>query len=80
MSELTDQEIVDVAGLIHAKWAATMDTLLIVERETDNGTKDWALFHQARAESASIAEAYWGGIMAKNNDQHRAIILKAMGL
>lgn len=52
------QELVNVcAGLVYSEWAKAYDNRKAVQAETDDGSEDWADFHNERLRRAVKAEA-----------------------
>lgn len=63
---MTDQEVFDIAALIHHEWSQEMRNLENVKRSKDDGSPDWVLFredmlknHTAKAENlANLKKAF----------------------
>lgn len=45
--------------LVYHEWCAALETLKAVKKETNDGSKDWSLFHQARLRTSQQAFDKW---------------------
>ena len=52
---MTDQEVFEIASILHSRWADADQLLKQVQAETDDGSVDWAEFHELRLHSQMAA-------------------------
>lgn len=70
MPELSQELTNECAGLIYAQWAKAFDAYKAVRAEKDDGSEDWAAFHQARKLSSEKELARWKAALAEITPLH----------
>jgi hypothetical protein len=53
---MTDNDVFDIAALLWSNYSEALAEYMDVRRERDDGSKDWALFHNVRLESSRMAK------------------------
>ena len=66
-------DVLEIAGLIHGRWAEAFETLKTVKNETNDGSPDWRDFHTDRLHQAQAAETYWAGVKSRFMDANREV-------
>lgn len=56
MKELSIEAVFDLTALANADWGRAYEILKIVKAETDDGSMDWAGFHEIRLKNARADE------------------------
>jgi hypothetical protein len=79
-SVLSDQDVVDIAGLVYSKWAESFELLTAVKTEQNDGSSDWQAFHEERLERAMETESKWLGVKNRFNEANSIVIKRAFGL
>jgi predicted SnoaL-like aldol condensation-catalyzing enzyme len=77
---MTDQDVMDIAGLIHAKWVDAFETLERANAERPDGSPDWAAFNIVRIDNAIAAEAHWSALKQRYTNEHREQLNRAFGI
>ncbi len=57
--DISNDLLFEACALVYSRWSKTYDALKAVKSETDDGSKDWNLFHKARLDHATKAESEW---------------------
>lgn len=72
--ELSEDTIYRLATLAYDDWAKTWDARKAVQAETDDGSKDWALFHAERLKGADARLATTKRVLDEISNAARGII------
>lgn len=73
---MNDEQILEVVGLVHRKWAEVFDTKLNVEKEKNDGSPDWEGFHEMRLELATKAFIFWSDLKNAIQSDYKDTIAK----
>ena len=76
---MTEQDILDIGGLIHERWIRALDENKAVKAEKDNGDKDWAAFYATRLEYHQASEEHWSEVKQHFMEENRAVYEKLLG-
>ena len=77
---MNDQDILDIAGLIHRKWSETVVNHKIVREERNDGSEDWEAFHFERLTNATEALNHWSGVKERFQETYRAELTRSFGI
>ena len=77
---MTNEDIVEIAHILHHRWSEYALSLESVKHETDDGSKDWALFHETQLNASIKLEQDSRELKDRFLDEHRQIIRESFGL
>lgn len=73
---MEDTDIIEIAGLIHRRWADAFEVLKHVKAEKNDGSPDWEELHEVRFESAQAEEWEWNDRKQRYLAEHKSTFKK----
>jgi len=77
---MTDQDVMDIAGLLHAEEMKALQTLIDTRAEVPNSDPDWDVFHAARLIGAQQLFDHWHDVKGRFVDEHRETLNRGFGI
>jgi hypothetical protein len=74
-----NQDVLDIAGLLHSKWAECFNNLKAVKNERNDGSPDWDDFHETRLKAATRDESYWYSLKTRYQTLHQEVFNAMFG-